>query len=206
MESYITVLTEGAATVLEKKSRFIAEVYYAEREEEVFAILEKKKKQYWDAKHHCYACILGTGANPVKRFSDDGEPAQTAGKPILEVMEGRNVTNCMVVVSRYFGGTLLGTGGLVRAYSQAAKEALDNSVLVTRQMTDFLRIETDYNGIGKILYLLGQHGLTAEDTSYGENVVITVGVPATMSDRLMSDITEATCGKATMEKLFSEFR
>lgn len=196
---YITIGTEGTATVVEKKSRFIADIFYVETEAEVLSYLEAKKKQYWDARHHCYAYILGTGANPIKRCSDDGEPSQTAGKPILEVMEGRQVCNCLIIVTRYFGGTLLGTGGLVRAYSEAAKQGLDASVLVTRRLCDLLRIDTDYNGIGKILYLLGQLDLTADDTDYSDAVVLKVSVPVEMSGKLQADITEATNGRAKME-------
>ena len=118
VESYQTVYRGGMGEIIEKKSRFIAEVYPIESEEQAAQILEETRKKYWDARHHCWAYVLGR--NPAaERMSDDGEPAGTAGKPILEVIRGRKLTDVLVIVTRYFGGTLLGTGGLVRAYTSA---------------------------------------------------------------------------------------
>mgnify|MGYP002627215103 CR=1 FL=1 len=117
--SYITIADGGEAEIVEKKSRFIAHTAHVESEEEAMAFIEYIRKKYWDARHNCHAFSIGTGI-PVTRCSDDGEPAQTAGKPILEVITGRQIRNAVIVVTRYFGGTLLGTGGLVRAYTAAA--------------------------------------------------------------------------------------
>ena len=115
MDSYSTVYTAGTGEIVEKKSRFIAQIFPVSSEEEAFSYLEAVKKEYWDARHHCWAYIIER--NPgSERMSDDGEPAGTAGKPILEVLRGKGLTDVFAVVTRYFGGTLLGTGGLVRAY------------------------------------------------------------------------------------------
>ena len=116
MEKYQTVYQGASAEIVEKKSRFIAEVFPVSSEEEAAEILEEVKKQYWDARHHCWAYVIGD-TQAAERCSDDGEPSGTAGKPILEVIRGQKLSNVLVVVTRYFGGTLLGTGGLVRAYS-----------------------------------------------------------------------------------------
>ena len=122
MECYHTVYTEGTGEIVEKISRFIAEVFPVSNEEEAFAHVEEIRKKHWDARHHCWAYVIGR--NPAaERMSDDGEPAGTAGKPILEVLRGKKLTDVFVVVTRYVGGTLLGTGGLVRAYTSAAAEA-----------------------------------------------------------------------------------
>ena len=129
------------------------------------------------------------------RFSDDGEPGGTAGKPMLEVLLGEGVRNAAVVVTRYFGGVLLGTGGLVRAYTQAAQEGLRNSRTGWMRYGCLLAMETDYNGIGKILYLLGQRGLEPKDAQYTDTVSLKVLVPYEMREGLEKDITEATCGK-----------
>ena len=122
MNCYYTVSAGGQGEITEKKSRFIAEVYPAADEEEAFARLEEVKKRYWDARHHCWAYVIGR--NPAsERMSDDGEPAGTAGKPILEVIRGQGLTDVFIVVTRYFGGTLLGTGGLVRGTQRRRRKA-----------------------------------------------------------------------------------
>ena len=126
LPEYRTIYRGGEDEIVEKKSRFIATVVPVNTEEEALEFVEKTRKKYWDARHNCYAYILGDN-NEVQRFSDDGEPSGTAGKPILEVITGNECSNCLCVVTRYFGGVLLGTGGLIRAYTNAAKDALDNS-------------------------------------------------------------------------------
>lgn len=147
MEIYHTIYKGGDGEIVEKKSRFIAEVHPVTSEEEAMEILEQTRKQYWDARHHCWAYIIGR--NPAaERMSDDGEPAGTAGKPILEVIRGRELTNVLVIVTRYFGGTLLGTGGLVRAYTAATIEGLKNSESIARIHGVKLGIETNYTDLG----------------------------------------------------------
>ena len=123
MQAYKTIATSETVEIIEKKSKFIAHVFPVQTQEEAEGHIQKLKKQYWDAAHNCYAYQLGEKSE-IQRFSDDGEPQGTAGKPILEVLKGENLTNVLVVVTRYFGGTLLGTGGLVRAYGRTAKEGV----------------------------------------------------------------------------------
>ena len=131
MAQGIKILYEGGSGELEeKKSRFIANTLPISTQEEAIEFIEKIKKQYWDARHNCYAYVLGD-RHEIQRFSDDGEPGGTAGKPMLDVLLGEDIHNIVVVVTRYFGGTLLGTGGLVRAYSGATKEGLAGSVIAT---------------------------------------------------------------------------
>lgn len=198
MDRYDTVYRGGKGEYIEKKSRFIAEVYPVASEEEVFAYLEEVKKRYWDARHHCWAYVIGR--NPAsERMSDDGEPAGTAGKPILEVIRGRNVTDVFVVVTRYFGGTLLGTGGLVRAYTAATAAALSDTVIITRIQGIKLDIHTDYTGLGKIQYLIGQRGLYVQDTVYTDRVVISVLVPEEERGAFEKEVMEGTNGQAVME-------
>lgn len=200
MDCYRTVYKCGSGEIVEKKSRFIAEVYPVTEEEEAFAHLEEVKKRYWDARHHCWAYIIGR--NPgQERMSDDGEPAGTAGKPILEVIRGRELTDVFVVVTRYFGGTLLGTGGLVRAYTSAAVEALAHTEIITRIHGFKLKITTDYTGLGKIQYILGQRGLAVLDTSYTDRVEITALVPDGEKGALTKALMEGTNGQVQMEDL-----
>ena len=194
-EQYKTVYEGGEGEIVEKKSRFIATVRPVETEEEALAFIEEMKKKYWDARHNCSAYVLGE-RQELMRCSDDGEPSQTAGKPMMDVLTGAGLTNVAVVVTRYFGGTLLGTGGLVRAYSQAAQAGLAASTIIDKLMGYRLEIRTDYNGIGKLQYIFGQMGLPLMDTVYAEDVVVTVAVPDSDKDSLINKVTEATAGQA----------
>lgn len=194
-EPYKIIERGGTGEIEEKKSRFIANVAAAYTEEEAEAFIESKKKQYWDARHNCYAYVLGERGQTL-RFSDDGEPAGTAGKPILEVLVNSGIRNLVVVVTRYFGGTLLGTGGLVRAYTKAAQAGLAASDVRTMRYGYPITVVTDYTGIGKIQYLLGQRGIPAGEVEYAEQVTVCVKVPYEKKDSVVHDMTEATAGKA----------
>ena len=167
---YRTVYKGGEGEIVEKKSRFIAAAAPVRSEEEALQFIESVRKRYWDARHHCYAYVIGERGE-LQRCSDDGEPGGTAGKPILEVITGEEIRNVVLVVTRYFGGTLLGTGGLVRAYSSAAKEGLASSVIITKIPGVKLHIGTDYTGLGKIQYILGQRGLETLDAAYTEKEI-----------------------------------
>lgn len=197
---YKTVYQGGRAEVIEKKSRFIANIFSVSSEEEVQNCLENIKKQYWDARHHCWAYVIGNG-NVLERCSDDGEPSGTAGKPILEVIKGQGLHNVFVVVTRYFGGTLLGTGGLVRAYTAAAREGLLHSMIITRIQGIKLEIKTDYTGLGKIQYLLAQRGLFTLKTEYTDLVEMTVIVPLSEEQAVIGEITEGTNGKSDITQI-----
>ncbi len=185
----------GEGEIVEKKSRFIAHVQATHTEEEAVSFIESEKKRYWDARHHCYAYIIGELGETV-RYSDDGEPSGTAGRPILEVLTGSGIRNLTLVVTRYFGGTLLGTGGLVRAYTQAAQAGLADSRVAVMRYGYALSVDTDYNGIGKIQYLLGQRGIPIEESAYTDRVSLTFHVPYKEKDKLIKDMTEATAGAA----------
>lgn len=198
MESYKVVYQGGAGEIVEKKSRFIAQVFPVETEEETLQIIEAQKKKYWDARHNCYAFTLGERGE-ITRCSDDGEPSGTAGRPILEVLTGAGVHNALVIVTRYFGGTLLGTGGLVRAYSQAAQAGLEASTVITKEPGKRMRIETDYNGIGRLQYIAGQMNLTVLDTEYTDKVIMTVLVPLADCQAVVKKVTEATSGQAVID-------
>jgi uncharacterized YigZ family protein len=200
MDSYRVLLSGGEGEIVEKKSRFIATVRKCETEGEAVAFIDEMKKKYWDARHNCSAFVIGSRGE-LTRCSDDGEPSGTAGRPMLEVLLGEGIRNVAVVVTRYFGGTLLGTGGLVRAYSQAVKAGLEQCETGVMTEGSELYIRTDYNGIGKVLYILGQMGITPKDSSYGEDVSVNVLVPLKDVEILTKEITEATCGKAEIEKV-----
>lgn len=188
----------GSGEIVEKKSRFIANIEKIHSEEEALAFIGKMKKQYWDARHNCYAYVAGEN-HSLQRCSDDGEPSGTAGRPMLEVLLREDIHDLVVVVTRYFGGTLLGTGGLVRAYQKAVQEGLGNSVIIEKTQGRILKIDTDYNGIGKIQYILAQQQITAMDTVYTDKVMTQVMVPMEKWEILQKEITESTSGTACFQ-------
>ncbi len=198
-EQYKTVYEGGTGEIVEKKSRFIATVRPVQTEEAALAFIEEMRKKYWDARHNCSAYILGE-RQEVMRCSDDGEPSQTAGKPMLDVLAGAGLTDTAVVVTRYFGGTLLGTGGLVRAYSAAVQEGLKNSRVITKCWGTMLEIGTDYNGIGKLQYLFGQRQIPLMDSEYTDKVRFTVLVPASKVQEITKAVTEITGGQAVIKE------
>ena len=199
MKQMKIVYEGGEGELIEKKSRFIATVRPVESEEEAVAFIAAMKKKYWNATHNCSAFVIGEN-HQIQRCSDDGEPQGTAGRPMLDVLLGEDVHNTAVVVTRYFGGTLLGTGGLVRAYSRAVQEGLKGSRIVEKKTGALLSIRTDYNGIGKIQYLLGQRGLSITNSGYTDIVVIETLVPEDQTGELKEAVTEATNGRAEFLK------
>lgn len=201
MTAFDTVYTGGSDEIVEKKSRFIAQVFPVKTEEEVTQILEATRKKYWDARHNCYAFVLGADGG-ISRCSDDGEPSGTAGRPILEVLTKRELKDVLVIVTRYFGGTLLGTGGLVRAYSQAAQAGLAASRIITKQAGIRMTVDTDYNGIGKLQYVAAQLEAAVLNTLYTDKVQMVLLVPSGFTEKVKKEVTEATSGQAviTQEK------
>ena len=180
-EQYKTVYEGGEGELVEKKSRFIATVRPVKTEEEANQFVEEMRQEF-------------------KRCSDDGEPSQTAGKPMMDVLTGAGLTDVAVVVTRYFGGTLLGTGGLVRAYSGAVQEGLKNSTVITKYLGVKLSVTTDYNGVGKLQYLFGQKEIPILSAEYTDKVVFTVLVESSRIQEIKKAITEATSATAQMEE------
>lgn len=199
-EPYRVIIKEGQGEIVEKRSRFIATVKRVESEEEAAVFIESVKKKNWDASHNCSAFVIGERGE-LTRCSDDGEPSGTAGRPMLEVLLGEKLRNVAVVVTRYFGGTLLGTGGLVRAYIQAVKEGLSRCETGTMRMGVRMSVEVDYNSIGKILYILGGRGIEPRESTYSDIVRLLLLFPAEWKEELYKEFTEVTAGKAKIEVL-----
>lgn len=197
---YKVLLEGGTGEIIEKKSRFIATVRKVETEQEAVSFIEETKKKYWDAKHNCSAFVIGKGAE-LTRCSDDGEPSGTAGRPMLEVLLKEEIRNVAVVVTRYFGGTLLGTGGLVRAYTQAVKTGLEDCAIGVMRFGVRICFTVDYNDVGKILYLLTQMDISPENAEYTEEVKIQVLISHERAAELKKKVTEATQGKAKMQEI-----
>ncbi len=193
-----TVYEGGVGEIVEKKSRFIASVRPVHSEEEATAFINEMKKKYWDARHNCSAFVIGEHQE-MTRCSDDGEPAGTAGRPMLDVLLKEEITDVAVVVTRYFGGVLLGTGGLVRAYQGALHEGIANSLLLEKMDGFSLTVTTDYNGVGKLQYLFGQQKITIVDSEYGADVKMKVMIPAEMKEMIGASITDQTSGNAVLD-------
>jgi uncharacterized YigZ family protein len=199
MAQYKTVAQEAQIEIIEKKSRFIAQVFPVDSSEDCEAHLMRIKKQFWDARHHCMAYILGE-LGEIQRFSDDGEPQGTAGKPILEVLKGENLTNVLVVVTRYFGGTLLGTGGLVRAYGRAAKEGVVAAQMIKCVQVFAFKVTVPYTLTGKIQHLISASPYEIKSTEYLEEVHFRVEVPIAEEEKFVKWLIDQTHAEAQIEK------
>ena len=194
LEHYKTIYEGGEGELVEKKSRFIATVRPVETEEEALAFIEEMKKKYWDARHNCYVYSVGMNREAT-RCSDDGEPSGTAGRPMLDVLLGAGIYNAAIVVTRYFGGVLLGTGGLVRAYSSSISQALKVATLTTVTTLQEYQIHFSYDLIGKIDHYFRTQNIKVIEQQYEEDVVYHFLVQEDISKDLM----ELTNGKIKIQ-------
>ncbi|MBR4955006.1 MAG: YigZ family protein [Clostridia bacterium] len=195
-ESYIVPYQEATYEFTEKHSRFIGHIFKIETAEQASEILSRLRKKYWDATHNVYAYVLSSG---TERFSDDGEPSGTSGMPTLTVLRGAKVQNVLCVTTRYFGGTLLGAGGLVRAYSQAAKGALDAAGLAVMTPFKLLRVSCDYSFLQPLRYALPNLSVTETGCEYGAEVVLELMVEPQFCDKAVQHITDISAGKVVPE-------
>lgn len=195
--NYKTIKKAADAEIVEKKSRFIAHVRPISCEQDALDFISECKTQFWNATHNVFAYHLRQ--NKIQRYSDDGEPSGTAGVPVLEVIKKEGLVDIAVVVTRYFGGTLLGAGGLVRAYTKAAKEGIDAAGVLTMQLCGVYRLEIAYDLLGKVQYTILEREAMIHHTEYGENVAIEVYVP---NEHGFSEaLIDAANGKIQMEKI-----
>ena len=193
--SYKTLREENSEEFIINKSRFIGYGCPCQTEEEALAFLSRIRQKHKDATHNCYAYIIGLNSG-IMRYSDDGEPGGTAGMPIIEVMKARGVVNCAVVVTRYFGGILLGAGGLVRAYAQGSKTALDAAGVVIMEKSARYMVEVDYSTWQRLEYFLRSAPVIVEHNEFGASVVCTLMVRVKDADELIKEITRVTDGTA----------
>ena len=192
--SYKTVMEEAQTLLIEKKSKFIAHVKPVDNEEAALEFLSLIRSQYADATHNVYAYVIDE--NNIFRYSDDGEPSGTAGMPVLDTIRKAGLVDVIVVVTRYFGGTLLGTGGLVHAYGASAKSGLDAAKPIVNNLSDIVSVKVDYSLVGKMQYKIAAGGYTLENTLYESDVTFIVSCPVNETDKLIKDITEFTNGTA----------
>ena len=188
---------------VEKRSRFIGHIWPVETEEEAQAHIKEMKSQYYDARHNCWCYLIGDN---IMRYSDDGEPQGTAGQPMLKVFQRENVTNVCCVVTRYFGGILLGAGGLTRAYSKSAKDALSAAGAATMGLWRQVRMRCPYPLLERVKLEIGALGGMIDDTEYGADVVVTASMPDDGAEKLQTRLTELSAGGIVLEILGENYR
>ena len=198
-KEYKTVKHTGTGEIVEKRSRFIANVKPVSSEEEALSFLNELKQKYWDARHNVYAYIIKE--NNIMRYSDDGEPSGTAGMPVLDMLKKEELTDVIVVVTRYFGGILLGTGGLVHAYSKSAKEGILAAEIKNMLLCQKLIIKCDYNLVGKIQYeIQGKNDIIIGESEYGEDVKLSVYIPCDNVENFINNMIDKTNGNIEIIK------
>lgn len=190
--AYLTVKGQGTAEYIDRRSRFIGTVCPVTTEEEALAFIAAKKKEYWDARHNVYAYVLRQGG--ISRFSDDNEPQGTAGMPVLDVLQKQGITDCVVVVTRYFGGVLLGTGGLVRAYSQSTAMAVAAAGVVQRRLCAYGNIVCDYAQYGWLGSFVPEHGGRVDDAVFTDTVTLTLHLPVEEAGVFENALTDRSGG------------
>ena len=194
-ESYVTVGKSAADEVVIQKSRFIGYVCPCEAEEEAQKFIQSLREKHRDARHHCYAYIIGQNSG-IMRYSDDGEPGGTAGMPMMDVLKKEGIVNCCVVVVRYFGGVLLGTGGLVRAYTQGCKIALEAAGVVTMELSETVRCRVSYPVWNQLQYTLSRTNLRVEHVVYRESVEFSLCARKRDVENVMHSVGNIAEGKA----------
>ena len=202
MTEYCIPTAPGEASFVEKRSEFLGHVRPVESEDEARAFIAEMKKKYYDARHNCWCYIIKDGP---ERYSDDGEPQGTAGMPMLDVLRRENLTNVLCVVTRYFGGVLLGTGGLVRAYTKSTQLALENAGINEVNRYAVVLITCPYSLLGTVQNLLPEHNCIVEETDYAADVTLTATLPEDGTAALEQALRDATSANADMEIMDTQF-
>lgn len=203
MESYITIHHYASCEYKDRKSVFIGEAMPVSTEEDALHFIETVKKKYPDARHHVYAYVLRD--NSIMRFTDDGEPQGTAGMPVLDIIRKNGLTDTAIVVTRYFGGTLLGTGGLVRAYSAAALGAVENAEIITYDVYVTFSIETTYSDYQKFAPVFQEMGYRSTDVRYTDKVLLTGSIRKSFADQFADKLVQITSGRVKMQIIDEKF-
>ena len=205
--AYKTIADYAEDEFTERKSRFIGSIIPCQTEQDALRFIEQKRKQYWDATHNVFAYIVQEPemSTPVKRCSDDGEPQGTAGKPVLDVLEKEGLTNLCVVATRYFGGIMLGAGGLVRAYSHTSKIAVDAAEILNMTICKLLHLEFDYSLYGKISYILPNYQIRTEHSDFGERVSMDLLIRHDRFPAFRKELTELTNGQVEAIEILEKY-
>lgn len=188
MEEFITILKNETAEIVEKKSKFIANLFHVESVEEAENRIKDVKKKYHDARHNCIAYRVAENGQIIEKSSDDGEPSGTAGGPMLNILQKNNLCNLVIVVTRYFGGILLGTGGLVRAYSEATQQAIEKSTKVIKVIRREMIIELDYSNLEKFKYYCKNNNINIKKIDYMDNIILKIEMEESVKEKIIDDI------------------
>ena len=202
-ESYMTVAKLGEAVYIEKKSKFIAHTKPVKDEKEALDFLQEMRSRYSDANHNVYAYVIDE--NNISRYSDDGEPGGTSGLPVLDTIRKENIVDVITVVTRYFGGTLLGTGGLVRAYTAAASESLKNAEKVTRVLCCGFSVVVEYTLSGKVQHFISEKGHFVEGIDYTDEVVFSVFVKKSETEQFLKGLADICAGRAKITEVKEKY-
>lgn len=200
-----TIKENISAEIVEKKSKFIANVFYVESVEEAEEIIRKVKKEHKEARHNCFAFSVFTKEGITNRFSDDGEPSGTAGSPMLNIITSKNITNVLVVVTRYFGGILLGTGGLVRAYTGAFQEALQKVEIIEKEVGKYVKVVTNYQDLEKFKYYLKQNDIDVRNIEYTENVDVYIDITDEKLEKLKENLNDLNFNVFNIEEIEDKY-
>ena len=188
MEEFITILKNETAEIVEKKSKFIANLFHVESVEEAENRIKDIKKKYHDARHNCIAYRVAENGQIIEKSSDDGEPSGTAGGPMLNILQKNNLCNLVIVVTRYFGGILLGTGGVVRAYSEVTQQAIEKSTKVIKVIGREMIIELDYSNLEKFKYYCKNNNINIKKIDYMDNIILKIEMEESVKEKIIDDI------------------
>lgn len=198
-----TIKENNSAEIVEKKSKFIGNIFYIESEEEAETIIKDIRKKYHDARHNCYAYKINK--DNISRFSDDGEPSGTAGAPMLSIIEGKGLENVLVIVTRYFGGILLGTGGLVRAYSDCTSKVIDESIIIEKEFGYEMKCEVSYKNLEKIKYYFEKNNIKITNSEYLENITLTIELSEESKKELENKIDKKELELSNLKKIREKY-
>ena len=188
MEEFITILNDETAEIVEKKSKFIANLIHVESIEEAESKIKEIKRKYHDARHNCVAYRVSEGGQIVEKSSDDGEPSGTAGGPMLNILQKNNLCNLVVIVTRYFGGILLGTGGLVRAYSEATQQAIEKSTKIIKVQGVEIEVGLDYSNLEIFKYYCKNNDINIKSINYSDNIALKIEMEKNRKNIFLEDI------------------
>lgn len=205
MDEFITIKENSFSEFTEKKSKFIGNLFYVESTDEAEEVIKQTRKKYFDAKHNCIAYRVIEEGKIVERFSDDGEPSGTAGAPMLNILQKNNLVNVLIVVTRYFGGILLGTGGLVKAYQNSLLLAIEKSNKVTKCLGEILEVTLEYSDFENFKYYCKNNKINIIDTKYQENIVCKIELEEDIKEKLMDDFEIKNIKLTNIKELYKKY-
>ena len=205
MDEFFTINENVQAEIVEKKSKFITNFFYVESVEETEKVIRETRKKYFDARHNCIAYRVIEGNQIIEKFSDDGEPSGTAGAPMLNILQKNNLDNVLVIVTRYFGGILLGTGGLLRAYSDSLLKAIDEAKLIKKCIGDELEVVLDYSEFENFKYYCKNNEILITDCNYLENIVCIINLEEQKTNKLLEDFETKNIFLSKVEKISKKY-